>query len=82
MRNLTNVIEAMLDYIPESEPAFRRSMQNTMRDELYRAPEMQDWSRASVMLAVYMKPFEVDGMENQWGEDWCEVVIRIWKDKV
>lgn len=82
MRNLTNVIKAMLDYIPESEAAFRKSMQNEMRANLYQAPEVQGWHRISGHLAFFMEPFEVDDPENQWSEEWCEVVIRIWKDQV
>jgi hypothetical protein len=79
MRNLTKVLEAMLDYIPESEGNFRRAMKGVMHDELYRAPEMQDWNRASTLLMVYMRDLE-DGPG--WKEDWCETVIKIWKDEV
>lgn len=79
MRNLTNVIKAILDYIPESQEAFRSAMKRVMHDELYHAPEMQDWSRASTLLMVYMRDLE-EG--EGWKEDWCEVVIKIWRDEV
>lgn len=82
MRNLTNVIEAMLDYIPAGEVNFRKAMERVMRDELYRAPEIQDWKRVTTLLMIYMKDFEDNHFGLQWKEDWCETVIRIWKDKI
>lgn len=82
MRNLTNVLEAMLDYIPESEENFRKAMNKVMQDELYRAPEAQDWGRAATLIAVYMREFEENKSGYRWKEDWCEVVIKIWKDEI
>lgn len=82
MRNLINVIEAILDYIPEMEVNFRKAMRGVMKDELYRAPEAQDWGRAATLLSVYMREFENNGPGYQWKEDWCEMVIKIWKDEI
>lgn len=82
MRNLYKVVEALLDYIPVTEVNFRKAMKGVMEDELYRAPEAQDWNRAATLLMVYMREFEDNHFGLQWKEDWCKTVIKIWKDEI
>lgn len=80
MRDLNKVISAMLNEIPDKDgtQALCTALEKHQEDNLYTAPEAADWGTVGTILMVNMGRFAAGDV---WCEDWCEKVLKIWRDE-
>lgn len=84
MRNLSTVIQQMLDLIPDDQAEFITTLKRLDSAQLYVAPEDQGWNACAWVLMKFMEPLRYpmnDDGTDQWAEDWCEPVLKIWRDE-
>lgn len=65
MRDITKIIEAMLEHVPEDCAELRAGMEKVSRDSMFRAPEDQgrSWARLTLVLRDYFG----EGDLPEWG---------------
>lgn len=72
-RKLSTVLVALLDATPENEESLRKALRSHARNELYHAPEDEDWRGVSWTLQTHLRERE--------DEEWVKNLLSIWTDR-